>query len=180
MTAEKKLPTGPVAHRATRTGIVTVPRDPHDATALFTAEGERHWAPDWNPSYPDPNTVDATAPGTIWRTERDEGPVTWVVADRRPAGFTYTLLIGTIAAGTVTVDCAPDGDGATTATVTYDLTALSPQGLPLVADVAETFTQRMRTWTELLAQVPSDVPVDVTEPGGEVGLAARERSGGAV
>lgn len=178
MTAENEMSTSTATHRVARTGTVTVPRDPHDALALFTAEGERHWAPDWDPSYPDSNTVDATAPGTIWRTERDEIPVTWVVADRRPAGFTYALVIGNIAAGTVTIDCAPDSDGATITTVTYDLTALSLAGLPLVAEVADTFTQRMRTWTDLLAKVPSDLPVDVTVPRGEAGRTARGLSSG--
>lgn len=163
-------------HRISRTGTVTVPREPHDAIALFTAEGERHWAPDWHPSYPDPNTVDATAPGTVWLTARDGNAVTWIVADRRPAGFTYALLIGAIAAGTVTVDCAPHGEGTTIATVTYDLTALDDSGLPLVTEVERSFAERMRTWTDLLTGVPQGVPMDVTVPGGEVGVTERELS----
>lgn len=149
------------AHRISCRGKVRVPRPPEEAIRLFTAEGERHWAPGWSPRYPDPDPIDVTAPGTVWRTERDEGTVTWIVADRRAAGFTYALVIGEVAAGTVTVECTP-ADGGAIATVTYDLTVLAPEGIPLVAEIAETYEDRMRTWSDLLAKVPEAAPGDVT------------------
>lgn len=151
------------AHRVCRRGTIHVPRPPEDAISLFTAEGERHWAPGWAPRYPEPDPADVTAPGTVWQTDREEGTVTWIVADRRANGFTYALVIGDVAAGTVTVDCTHAESGAI-ATVIYDLTALTSAGLPVVAEVAETYEDRMRTWADLLSEVPAPAPGDVTVP----------------
>jgi hypothetical protein len=98
-----------------RTGSITVPLPPDEAIALFTPEGERAWAPDWDPQHHS-DSVFTTAHAI------------WVVLDSEPRAVRYARVAPGAHAGTVAVRCHADG-AVTRAEVTYDLTALTPGAL---------------------------------------------------
>ena len=95
-------------------GSVRVALPPERAHHYFTPEGERAWAPGWNPDYPGGHQgVFTTHDGTtIWLDLGD---------------LRYARVTPGVQAGTVAVDLAPDTGGGTRAAVTYDLTALGPE-----------------------------------------------------
>jgi hypothetical protein len=98
-----------------RSGTITVPLPPEQAITLFTPEGERAWAPGWNPQ---PHS------DTVFTTDH----ATWIVLGGPPCTVRYARVAAGHHAGTVEVRCRPAGD-ATQATVTYDLTPLAPGAL---------------------------------------------------
>ena len=117
-------------------GTVRVALPPERARHYFTPEGERAWAPSWDPDYPgDHDGVFTTHDGaTIWL---DLGELR------------YARVTPGVQAGTVAVDLAPDGAGGTRAAVTYDLTALGPDaGL---ASFGADFDAMMAAWEEHIA-----------------------------
>ena len=93
-------------------GSIFLPVPPGRAAQLFTPEGERAWAPGWDPAYP------GGADGPVFTTH--DGETVWVAL----GGLRYARVTPGVQAGTVAVRLEPDGDG-TRARVTYDLTALS-------------------------------------------------------
>jgi hypothetical protein len=108
--------------RVVCTGEIRVALAPEAAIELFTAEGERRWAgPDWNPTYP------AGDDDTVFVTEAHGHATVWVTVERSALVRCYARVAAGVDAGTVTVRCRPD-DGGTVAEVTYELTALTPDG----------------------------------------------------
>ena len=116
-------------------GTVRVALRPERAHHYFTPEGERAWAPGWDPAYPGDH-------GGVFTTH--DGATIWLdLGDLR-----YARVTPGVQAGTVAVDLAPD-NGGTRATVTYDLTALGPD-----ADLAgfrDGFGAMMAAWEEHIA-----------------------------
>ena len=122
-----------------RTGEVAVALPLDRALALFTAEGERAWAPGWDPVSHFP-ADGSPAEGAAFSTAAPDGRVThWLVVDWKPAEHRarYARVTPGLRAGTVDVVCRARDSGSTIATVTYDLVSLTPEG---DADLA--------TWTE--------------------------------
>jgi hypothetical protein len=123
--------------RVTCSGSLHVALPPARARELFTPEGERRWAPRWDPDYP------AGSDGPVFTTAHP-GDTIWIaLGDLR-----YARVTPGVHAGTVAVRCEP-ADGGTRAHVTYDLTALSP-----AADLARFqagFADLMREWERAIA-----------------------------
>ncbi|MFD0537579.1 hypothetical protein ACFQY7_31315 [Actinomadura luteofluorescens] len=87
------------------TGRLTVALPPGEAFHLFTAQGERRWAPRWEPSFPAPAADDAE-PGTVFQTpDHDHGrTTTWIVVDAAPGRrIRYARVTPGVSAGTVSV-----------------------------------------------------------------------------
>jgi hypothetical protein len=110
---------------------------------LFTAEGERAWAPGWEPTYPDAATHEV---GQVWVTA---GPprTTWVTAQADADCVRYVRLADGDTAGIVTVSGAADGEG-TRVTVSYDLTALSPAGQARLPQFAAAYDDMLEHWRD--------------------------------
>jgi hypothetical protein len=147
MTTRAPLP-GEVA----RTGAVRVALPPEQALDLFTAPGEVHWAPGWEPRYVSPQDG-APAPGGIWLTSEDGQEVIWRVErfDRSAGEAEYLRITPGNRVVTVHVHCAPDGSH-TLATVTYRVIALSPAGQEWLAEfTAERYAKTMKEWERLIA-----------------------------
>jgi hypothetical protein len=91
---------------------------------LFTAEGERRWAPGWEPVWAD--EAHQHEVGEVWTTA---GPpsTSWVTVDTGANHVRYARLAIGDSAGLVTVTCV-ENSGRTTVTVDYDLSALSDSG----------------------------------------------------
>jgi hypothetical protein len=137
-----------------RTGEVTVALPLERAFPLFTPEGERLWAPGWDPvaHYP---AAGSPVEGAVFSTIGDDGLTTlWVIVDWQPERHRvrYARITPARRAGTVEVECRTRGGGATVARVTYELTALSPEGDAELAGWTESWYRRfLAEWEEQIA-----------------------------
>ena len=137
------------ARRASRsyTQVNTAP--PAEVFPLLCPVREREWAPGWDcdlvyssSGYAEDNCVFTTAhpgePDTVWTvTEHDP--------ERFRVGF-VTVTPG-LRAGRIAIRLEANGDGTTTARVTYTFTALSEAGNRFVdAFTDEAFAEKMRGW----------------------------------
>jgi hypothetical protein len=142
----------PACKRARLTGTIRVPLPPQLAFTLFTPTGERAWAPGWDPRFPSP-VIDDTEPGTVFQTEHNGRHTTWTVI-RRETGkeIAYVTVTAEGRAGLVTVTCEPATDETTTATVGYDLTALTPEANADLDEFAANYPQLLDHWQHSIAQ----------------------------
>jgi hypothetical protein len=110
--------------RVQLTGSFTLPAPVKVVLPLFTAEGERLWAPGWDPVWAQDDHRHEV--GEVWTTQGP--PVThWVTVDTSSTSVRYSRIAPGDSAGLVAVACAASPEG-TTVTVSYDITALSPEG----------------------------------------------------
>ena len=79
---------------------------------LFTAQGERAWAPGWEPRILSGSEERGSA---FITSTRDGATVTWIVTDYRPAEgrVSYARLVQDSNIGIVDVACAEAADGGT-------------------------------------------------------------------
>lgn len=99
---------------------------------LFTAEGERAWAPGWQPRI----LSGATERGSAFiTTAHSGGTVTWIVTDYRPTEgrVSYARLVQDSNIGLVDVICTEPAGGGTDISVRYTLTAVNEAGQAFVA-----------------------------------------------
>ena len=120
-----------------RTAELVVSAPLERAFPLFTPEGERLWAPGWNPVHQFPADGTAVA-GAVFSTVDDEGRSTlWVIVDWQPERhhLRYARITPGHRAGTVEVDCRARDERSTIVRVTYELTSLSRQGDEELSDL---------------------------------------------
>ncbi len=127
-----------------QSGFIYVPLPPQRAFDLFTAEGERLWAPGWDPTILS-EAVFLTGHGgeeTIW---------TIVEADRETSRLCYSRVSPGVRAGTVRVQLTSDGTGSRVE-VSYDMTSLGPRGVKMVRKMdRDGFGAMLRDWERLIA-----------------------------
>jgi hypothetical protein len=127
--------------------------------SLFTARGERDWAPGWDPEM----LSGAEERGSAFRTQDRHGQETiWVVTEYRPlegrVSYARAALGSNI--GLVDVICTEPAGGGTDVSVRYTLTALSEAGRTFVGTFLETghYSKMIDAWraatTEALARTP--------------------------
>lgn len=109
-----------------RSTQITVGLPRERAMALFTPDGERRWAEDWDPQFPEASRREG--PGTVFTTAHAGHEATWIMVDQRPASVRYARVVHGMTAGTVAVDVVGSLEESTQLRVTYDLTALSSAG----------------------------------------------------
>ena len=144
-----------MTHTFTRTAELTVDRPEDETLPLFTAEGERRWAPGWDPAYPVAGRT--RGPGAVFETAHGDHTTTWVMTDDDASGVRYARVTPGLAAGTVTVAIAgatdtADTAGATRVRVTYDLTALSEHGAAWLTEFEAGYDTEIAEWETLIAQ----------------------------
>ena len=133
------------------TGTVEVALPPRDAFVLFTASGERRWAPGWDPRFP-AAVEDETEPGTVFLVTNTGRTAVWTVVRREQGvGIEYSSVIPGRRAGLVAVSLAPSPAG-TTATVTYVLTSLAPEADAELTAFAADYPQFLAQWRKLIAE----------------------------
>lgn len=138
------------ALRTAQSGAIHVALPPERAFDLFTAEGERLWAPGWDPVVL--SGCGGTEPGAVFLTSHGGEETIWTVieADRAAGRLCYSRVSPGIRAGTVRVRLHPDGAGSRVE-VAYDLTALSESGAAAVAAMDPAgFAAMMREWESLV------------------------------
>lgn len=114
---------------------------------LFTARGEREWAPGWDPVI----LSGAEERGSAFQTRsHDGGTTTWIVVDYRPSDGRagYARLAHGSHIGLVDVLCTEPEGGGTDVSVTYTLTPLHAGAGALVDEFlnAETYARMMEDW----------------------------------
>jgi len=120
---------------------------------LFTARGERAWAPGWEPRILSGGEQRGSA---FITTAHNGGTVTWIVTDYRPAEgrASYARLVQDSNIGLVDVACTPAPHGGTDVSVRYTLTAVSAAGASFVAQfLADAhYTQMINEWRVLTSK----------------------------
>ena len=116
------------AERMVRTHHFELPMPPQEAFEFFTPEGERAWAQGWEPRYLHP-ADGRTAAGMVFTTGHGGEETLWTMTRHEPECGVAEYLRVTPGSrmGTVRVQCAEVERG-TRVSVTYALTALTPQG----------------------------------------------------
>jgi hypothetical protein len=102
---------------------------------LFTAQGERAWAPGWEPEL----LSGGTARGSVFRTRTPEHETVWTVSEYRPdqGRVSYVRIAQGSNMGLVDVSCRSVPAGGSEVTVTYTLTGLTPEGEAFVREFLE-------------------------------------------
>jgi len=140
------------------TGTVRVGLTPRRAIELFTPSGERTWVEGWDPVFPAGEGEGETAPGSVFVTEGDHGPVTWVVVARAPDSLAYARVLPGVSAGLVEVGCEQGPGGSTEARVTYRLTALSAGAVGELEAFEARFEALMGHWERAIAAAAPRFP----------------------
>lgn len=118
---------------------------------LFTALGEKAWAPGWEPEV----LSGQEERGSVFRTSRDGRETTWIVVDYRPSQgrASYARLAHGSNMGLVDVQCSPAAGGGTDVSVRYTLTGLDAQGQGFVAEFLQPqqYARMIEEWRELIS-----------------------------
>jgi hypothetical protein len=132
------------------TGRVAVAAPAEEAFGLFTARGERDWAPGWDPWFP-AGVADDTVPGTVFTTEAHGATTVWTVTACEPGrSISYARVTPGDRAGTVAVVVTGGGDRSE-AEVTYALTALTGAAEADLDAFARDYPAYLRSWEEAIA-----------------------------
>jgi len=120
---------------------------PSKVFPLFTAHGERTWAPGWDPEV----LSGAEERASAFRTRNQQGRETiWIVTEYRPeegqVSYARAALGSNI--GLVDVTCTQSPAGGTDVSVRYTLTALSESGREFVSKFLEPeqYSQMIDEW----------------------------------
>jgi hypothetical protein len=132
--------------------------------SLFTARGEREWAPGWDPKI----LSGAEERGSAFQTcDREGQKTTWIVVEYRPSEgrASYARLAHDSNIGLVDVICTEGQDGGTDVSVSYTLTPLHEGAETLVSDFLDPhqYTRMINEWhaatTAALARLRTARPV---------------------
>jgi hypothetical protein len=121
---------------------------------LFTAEGERSWAPGW-----DPEILSGQGErGSVFRTRDETGvETTWIVTEFDPSQgrASYARLKRGSNIGLVDVVCSTPAGGGTDVSVRYTVTGTSPEGVRFVDDFLkpDSYREMIEEWHTATAAI---------------------------
>lgn len=145
-----------------RSGRLRLPGRPEAVLGWFSPEGERRWAPGWEPEYLHP-PEGAPRAGLVFRTRAGGEPTLWLLLryDTTACEAEYVRVAPDSRMGTVSVSCTADGEDHTEVRVTYRLTGLSASGNALLAELtAPAFAEMLRDWQEaILGSLAAEGPL---------------------
>lgn len=137
-----------LAQQITRAGVFDLACDVETAFPLFSPEGEREWAPGWNPRAVFPETI-TFAPNTVFRLGAGSEESLWTIleADWQAHRAEYVRFAPASHAARITVKADPLGSDGSQITVTYTVTAFGEQAATVLEPFSEpAYAQRMREW----------------------------------
>jgi hypothetical protein len=136
---------------ASQTGSFHLDVPPARAFPLFTAAGERSWAPGWDPEM----LSGDVERGSVFRTQAHGHETVWIVTEYRADArrVSYARLAGGANMGLVDVTCEAEGIG-TRVTVRYTLTPLSHEAEQNVQQILAPahYAAFMREWEESITK----------------------------
>ena len=135
----------------TRHGLLAFDAPVAVVFALFTPQGERHWAEGWDPQILFPRDREV-AEGMVFQT-RDHGNLllTWTVTryDEPNHLVAYNVVAPDLLVRRIEVRCRPSGSTRTEVAVTDSYVALSEQGNAFIDHLTEPeYANKMANWKE--------------------------------
>jgi hypothetical protein len=131
----------------TRSATIRLHAPPERAFPLFEPEGERAWAPGWDPRFLHPRDCSAEE-GAVFVTRADGRETIWMItAYRPPSRIRYARITPGFHAVTVEVELTAEA-AETHARVSYTLTALTPAGNDAVAEMVAGYDGWMVDWQQ--------------------------------
>jgi hypothetical protein len=137
------------ARTITCSGAFELPIAADAAGELFTPEGERAWAEDWDPSYPEPGSS-AVAPGTVFVTDRQGSEAVWVITAVGEASISYARFDPRGVMGTIEVAWEGVSPERTRVQVVYRSTATDEAMRPELTHFAAQYDRYMEHWREAI------------------------------
>jgi hypothetical protein len=133
----------------TCSGSFEIPVAADAAGELFTPEGERAWAEDWEPAYPDAGAT-AVEPGTVFVTDRGGAEAVWVITAVGEASVAYARFDPRGLMGTIEVAWEAVSAGHTRVEVVYRSTATEAPMRPVLKRFAAHYDSYMEHWREAI------------------------------
>ena len=134
--------------RALRSHSFDLPMPLSAAFPLFEPEGERAWAPGWDPTYVYP-ADGRPEKGMVFVTGLDQEETLWLVLrhDAEAGAVEYARVTTGNRVAIVRVQCDAFDEGSTRVTVSYEYTGLSESGNDYVRSMDETrFREFIESW----------------------------------
>jgi hypothetical protein len=127
-----------IGERAVRSHAFDLPLPMSEAFRFFEPEGERAWAPGWNPAYVYPASGEP-GKGMVFTTGEGEEHTIWIVMHYAPAtgAVEYARITPNVRTAIVRVQCSPVDTRNTRVTVSYEYTGLSEAGNAYVRTMDE-------------------------------------------
>jgi hypothetical protein len=140
--------------RVERTGSFTLAAPIQRVRPLFTAEGERAWAPGWDPVWADAEHEHEV--GEVWSTS---GPpaTTWITVQADNDCVRYARVAPGDSAGIVSVSFQPLDEG-TRVAVAYDLSPLSDEGAVRLTAFEAAYDDMIEHWRQHITAVLAGPP----------------------
>ena len=141
------------AQQVIRTGGFDLPCDAHTAFPLFSPEGEREWAPGWNPIAVYPETIAFTA-NTVFRLGQGSEESVWTIleADSQTHHAEYVRIAPASHAARISVKIEPVSPNRSHVIVSYAVTAFGEQTSAVLEPFSEgAYAQRMRDWQKQIS-----------------------------
>ena len=125
---------------------------PEKVFPLLCPVRERDWVPDWDPELVLSNSGIAEA-DCVFITRGSPQQTTWVITRYDPQGYTLEILKVTQnhTVGKLEIALAGDGDGGTSAEVSYTYTSVGPEGDAFLEEFTEAwYRDFMERWERTL------------------------------
>jgi hypothetical protein len=146
---------GFAGEHAVRSHAFTVKLPIARAFPLFEPEGERAWAPGWDPQYVHPASGNPET-GMVFTTAAGGEQTLWMILRHEPRSGIVEYLRVTPASrlAHVLVECLAVGDNETRVTVTYAYTGLSESGNAYVRGMDEKqYRDFIESWGAAIAAI---------------------------
>ena len=143
---------GFAGERAVRTHSFDIALPATEAFSFFTPEGERSWAPGWDPRYVYPRGPDPEK-GTVFTTGEGAEKTLWLISRYEPAvgEVEYVRITPGNRLAIVHVHCAALDSSSTRVTVSYEYTGLSDAGNDYVRSMDEAaYREFIESWGEAI------------------------------
>jgi hypothetical protein len=137
------------------TVTISVPLPADEAMPLFTARGERSWVQGWDPEFP-AGEPSEEGEGTVFVTTAERRSTYWVVAARTTRSVRYARTTPGFFAGTVEVRVRRSDARSTLVDVTYDLSALTPDGAAEMDEFAAGYERELSGWQDAIETALAD------------------------
>jgi len=137
-----------IAQQVHCTGAFDLPCGVDEAFPLFSPEGERAWAPGWNPKAVFPETI-AFAPNTIFRQGEGVDEAVWTIlqVDSGEHKAEYFRVAPASHTARISVNVEAIGPDRSHVEVSYDVTGFGPDGEHALEGFSErAYGERMRDW----------------------------------
>ena len=141
------------AQQVIRTGGFDLPCDADTAFPLFSPEGERDWAPGWNPMAVFPQTI-AFKPNTVFRLGQGTEESLWTIleADWLAHRAEYVRLAPASHTARIVVKIEPVPPNRSHVTVSYTVTAFGEHAPSVLEPFSEgAYARRMCDWQQQIS-----------------------------